>query len=73
MLIAISAVPFALSMMLSSGHGHGIDWRTLTPLNAIADLRTWAMVDRLFNLSILLYGLWGITSRPRKRPHGMTV
>ncbi len=72
MLFAISAVPYALSLMLSSGHGHGIDWRTVTPLNAIADLRTWAMLERLFNLPILLYGLWGVAPPHWKRPEGMS-
>lgn len=58
MFIAISAVPYALSLIFGVGHGVGIDRRTLTPLNAITDLRTWAMVERFFNLWVLLYGLW---------------
>jgi len=45
-------------LIFGAGHGVGIDRRTLTPLNAITDLGTWAMVERFFNLWILLYGLW---------------
>jgi hypothetical protein len=71
MFIAISAVPFALSLMFSPGHGHGIDRRTLTPLHAITDLRTWAMMERLFNLPILLCGLWRATRFVSKAPAGM--
>jgi len=58
MFLAISAVPYALSLMFPPGHGVAIDRRTLTPLNAITDPRTWAMVERFFNLCIVLYGLW---------------
>ena len=57
MFIAIAAVPYAMSLIFHSGHGQGIDRRMLTPLNALIDLRTWAVVERLFNLPILFYGL----------------
>lgn len=70
MFIAISAVPYALSLMFPPGHGQAIDWRTLTPLNATTDMRAWAMVERLFNLSILLYGLWRAPRLLRKVPEG---
>jgi hypothetical protein len=69
--ITISAVPFALSLMFSPGHVQAIDWRTLTPLNAITDLRTWAMVERFFNLPILLYGLWRTPRLLRNAPGRM--
>jgi hypothetical protein len=71
MFVTISAVPFALSLMFTPGHGHVIDRRTLTPLNAITDLRSWAMVERMFNLPIPLYGLWKATRLLRKVPAGM--
>jgi hypothetical protein len=71
MFIAISAVPYALSLMFPPGQGQAINWRTLTPLNAITDLRTWAMVERFFNLSILMYGLWKTPQLLRKVPGRM--
>ncbi len=71
MFIAISAVPYALSLLFSPGQDQAIDWRTLTPLNAMTDLRTWAMVERLFNLPILLYGLWKAQRLLRKVPDRM--
>jgi hypothetical protein len=70
MFIAISAVPFALTLLFHSGHGM-VDRRTITPLNALTDLRAWAMVERLFNLSILLYGLWRANRLLRKPPKGL--
>jgi hypothetical protein len=69
--ITTSAVPYALSLIFGPGHGVGIDRRTLTPLNAMTDLRTWAMVERFFNLPILLYGLWKAQRLLRKVPEGM--
>lgn len=57
MFIAISAVPFALTLLFHPGHGL-VDRRTITPLNAITDPRAWAVVERLFSFSVLLYGLW---------------
>jgi hypothetical protein len=45
----------------------------LTPLNAITDLRTWAMVERFFNLSILMYGLWKTPQLLRKVPGRMPL
>jgi hypothetical protein len=69
--ITTSAVPYALSLIFGPGHGLGIDRRTLTPLNAMTDLRTWAMVERFFNLPILLYGLWKAQRLLRKVPEGM--
>jgi hypothetical protein len=68
MFISISAVPYALSLIFGPGHGVGIDRRTLTPLHAMTDLRTWAMVERFFNLPILLYGLWKAQRLLRKVP-----
>ena len=68
MFIAISAVPYALSLMFPPGQGQAIDWRTLTPLNALTDLRTWAMVERFFNLVILMVGLWKAQRLLRKMP-----
>jgi hypothetical protein len=70
MFIAVSAVPYALSLIFGPGHGVGIDRRTLTPLNAMTDLRTWAMVERFFNLPILLYGLWKAQRLLRNVPEG---
>jgi hypothetical protein len=69
--ITTSAVPYALSLIFGPGHGLGIDRRTLTPLNEMTDLRTWAMVERFFNLPILLYGLWKAQRLLRKVPEGM--
>jgi hypothetical protein len=69
--IAIAAVPFVLSLMFHPGHGQGIDRRTLTPLNALTDLRLWAVVERLFNLPILLYGLWRATRLLSSQHEGM--
>jgi len=71
MFISISAVPYALSLIFGPGHGVGIDRRTLTPLHAMTDLRTWAMVERFFNLPILLYGLWKAQRLLRKVPDRM--
>lgn len=70
MFIAISAVPFALTLLFHSGHGLAYR-RAITPLNAIVDLRTWAVVERLFNLPILLYGLWRANRLLRKPPKGL--
>jgi len=71
MFVAIAAVPFAMSLFFHARHGQGIDRRTLTPFNALTDLRLWAVVERLFNLPILLYGLWRATPLLRKPPGGL--
>jgi hypothetical protein len=71
MFVAIAAVPFAMSLFFHAGHGQGIDRRTLTPLNALTDLRLWAVVERLFNLPILLYGLWRTNRLLREGPEGL--
>jgi hypothetical protein len=47
--------------------GHSIDPRTLTPLNAITDLRLYAMEARFLSLVTLLFILWAETPRPKKR------
>jgi hypothetical protein len=63
--IAVSASMFALTIFLPPGHS--IDPRTLTPLNAITDLRMWAMVTRLFSLVTVLCTLWAGTPRLENR------
>jgi len=47
--------------------GHAIDRRTLTILNAIADLRMYAMETRFFSFVTLLVTFWAGTPRPEKR------
>jgi hypothetical protein len=51
-LIALAALTIFLPL------GHAIDRRTLTPINAITDLRMWAMVPRVHSLVMLLFTLW---------------
>jgi hypothetical protein len=63
--IAVSAGMFGLTIFLPLGHS--IDRRTLTPLNAITDLRMWAMVPRLLSLVTLLCTLWAGTPRLENR------
>jgi hypothetical protein len=71
MFVAIAAVPYAMSLFFHPGHGQGIDRRTLTPFNALTDLRLWAVVERLFNLPILLYGLCRAARLHSSEPEGM--
>lgn len=65
--IAICAAELALLMFFPIGHGHGIDRRTLTEANSLTDLRTWAILHRLFSLLLVLIALWGVTSNSGKR------
>jgi hypothetical protein len=51
--------------------GHSIDRRTLTPVNAITDLRMYAMKARFHSLVTLLFTLWAGT--PRSEPRRPTA
>jgi hypothetical protein len=65
---ALSAVLFGLSLLLPPGPV--LDRRTLTPLNAITNLKIWS--GCLPPTLTLLYGLWGATSR-RKSEYTKTA
>lgn len=62
--VALVASMCVLAIFLPPGHW--IDRRTSTPLNAITDLRMWAMQTRLLSLVTLVFTLLGGTARVRK-------
>jgi hypothetical protein len=57
--VALVAIMCVLADFLPPGQP--VDRRTLTLLNAITDLRMWAMQTRLFSLVTLLFTLWAGT------------